>query len=209
MTKEILERYFNGAASEDEQEVVRQWLGEANINAPLINKLTNEQKDTLGKDIWKGITAVTDKRTGLKQIRPIVYKVAASVAVVIIGGALFFKNTSSLGKGPEAEKLNIRSASYNITNHFNLDQNGTLTFCGDMEISNQGSSDYSIVLKTTCKETLSQEKKFLSKKGHSYIAVLFKHKNNEIVVIDKEELRRETQPLPRQLITKLTKEFTI
>lgn len=201
----ILEKYYSGTANAEERKAVELWLEHPELDLPSSAVVPGEELRT---DMWHEITTATSRRRHLR-ITGNLIGIAASFAAIFTLFSLFYTpQQHPLAEESYTGNITLKPASYNKGN-YQMGKTGELSFCGDMEISNNGDEDFQVLFKTSCATSRPMQKSCTIQKGEAYIAVMFTHRKEEILVINKEDFRRETQPLPLRLTQKIANEFKI
>jgi len=187
---DLLDKYFSGKCSHDEESTVRKWL---------TRPVRNEQE--LLAETWNTINRKTINKQ--KPVRITIWLRYAAAACLLLAG--WFVPDFLVKPGQHYSIKNTSHSTYRNYKlaglDFKLPPSGEARFergahkttvafmlCGNTEIKNTGESDIDIVLNTSCNMPESVSYPLVCKKGKSYLALQFHYKSEEMVLVDTDRI---------------------
>lgn len=232
ITPELIIRYHQGQCTQEEKEVVMEWLldpeAEEKLNLPdgepeLIHKFA----------IWQGISTGVKKKgrsAPLLQVltkefsafRPIARLAIAASFLLFIASLVagrFYPTRSIDGKvsldnlaGRTAKNGKLASLSFTLSPQSKAEANTPtwtravqISFCGSLQVTNNSEKDVELVFSSGCKNTSYTLQKVTVAKGKSYLATHYRMETDEIIVVDKARIL----DLPPPLVSQFIKDFKL
>ncbi|MCE6988074.1 hypothetical protein LZG72_03140 [Dyadobacter sp. CY323] len=232
ITPELIIRYHQGQCTQEEKEVVVEWLldpeAEENLHLPdgepeLIHKF----------EIWQGISNGVKKnaRRGrlirvlkkeLYAIRPITRLAIAATVLLFVGSlaaGIYYPTRSVDGQvsldnlaGNTAKNGKLASLSFTLSPQSKAEANipawtraVQIRFCGSLQVTNNSENDVELVFSSGCKKTNYTLQKVTVAKGKSYLATHYRMETDEIIVVDKARIL----DLPPPLVSQFIKDFKL
>jgi hypothetical protein len=216
VNRELIEKYHQGKCTPEESAMVENWLldDDTDMEVFLPENLNKEQAKTV---IWNDISSVLPSSnykkpitlTPLSKFTKTSFAVAASILMLLTASLYIFKQNkkdeivtsvnSSLSENKE-----IDSSDYTISlgpeSNARIDANtGLIDFCGTMLISPK--KDINLSFNDNCTKTKNISGKMNFKKGETYIALNYRNrKDNELIVMDEKLLMGLPPIVKRQIM---------
>jgi hypothetical protein len=216
VNRELIEKYHQGKCTPEESAMVENWLldDDTDMEVFLPENLKKEQAKT---EIWKDIASVLPSSHAqshaasfsFSRFKQISFAAAASVIILLTASLYIFKQNkkdeivtsvnSSLSENKE-----IDSSDYTISlgpeSNARIDANtGLIDFCGTMLISPK--KDINLSFNDNCTKTKNISGKMNFKKGETYIALNYRNrKDNELIVMDEKLLMGLPPIVKRQIM---------
>ncbi|MCF0055916.1 hypothetical protein [Dyadobacter sp. CY356] len=214
VSKELIEKYHNGACTPEESAMVENWLLDDDEITEIILP-ENLHKQDVKAEMWKDISGSFPSSIESRKHRLINFSgyrlsaVAASVLFLLAFSFLIIKinRTESIPasvKTALSENKEIDSRDYTISlgpeSNARIDANaGLIDFCGTILISPKKDIDLSFNDICTTKKTSRGKINF--KKGETYIALNYRNKkDNELIVMDEKLLMGLPPIVKRQIM---------
>ena len=215
VSKELIEKYHKGECTPEESAMVENWLLEDDIEIEIILP-ENLQKENVKAEMWQDIAS---SLPGSKEKRfqfntflgfnSFSLAAAASVLLLVAFSFLLFKinNKESVITSANvslSENKEIDSKDYTISlgpeSNARIDANtGLIDFCGTILISPK--KDINLSFKDICTTTKRNSGKMNFKKGETYIALNYRNKkDNELIVMDEKLLMGLPPIVKRQIM---------
>lgn len=215
VSKELIEKYHNGLCTPDEMTLVENWLldDEADDISPLPKTL---DKEIAKVEMWGEISSVlpsSQKRFSiggiyLSKAKWTTLAAAASVLVVLTASLLVFKQNTQEAvitsvNSSLSDSKEIQARDYTISlgpeSNARIDANsGLIDFCGTILISPK--KDIFLSFKDVCTSSAKNTGKMTFKKGETYIALNYRNKKNNEVIVMEEKLLMGLPPVVKRQI---------
>lgn len=215
VSKELIEKYHNGLCTPDEMTLVENWLldDEADDISPLPKTLN---KEIAKVEMWEEISSVlpsSQKRFSiggiyLSKAKWTTLAAAASVLVVLTASLLVFKQNTQEAvitsvNSSLSDSKEIQARDYTISlgpeSNARIDANsGLIDFCGTILISPK--KDIFLSFKDVCTSSAKNTGKMTFKKGETYIALNYRNKKNNEVIVMEEKLLMGLPPVVKRQI---------
>ena len=201
ITKELLRKYDSQTCTEEEKDIVQQWLYGDEVDEEIDHSLLSEEEFQIEKDaIWSRLSEQLPKKE-TKVIpfpqRIIRYAAAACAAVGLIGIGYLVSNNSALESSAFEKNVSSyqeKGIEYKATHHskivsLNNEKGGetVLRFDGDLVIVNDSPIDQSLVVSSASYHSPYTTKKVLIRKGEKYVVIHNHFKEEEVMVINVKE----------------------
>jgi len=216
VSKELIGKYHNGECTPEEIAMVENWLLDDESEDPVF-MTENMDIEKVKAEIWADISNVLPsakkqfKLGGLSFKKSTWTSVAAAASVILILSASFFifrQHTSypvitsvntSLSDNKEIDS-NDYTISLGPESNARIDENtGLIDFCGTILISPK--KDIFLTFKDICTTSNRNTERMTFKKGETYIALNYKNKaNNEVVVMEEKLLMGLPPAVKRQIM---------
>lgn len=197
---ETLKRYHSGLSSVEESAAVEAWLEET--EEEIIFAHPESEEDEINSALW----AVIHQTTILKERKRRTLKlwqhrlaIAASLLITILCAFLVYNtklsgDTSTLVRinnfgGQTAKIENIDGLVLTALPRGSIDgqiglNSGKVAFCDVMLIENKSVKDFSLDFASNCSGNHAISKKFICKKGITYVALRMSRISPDIIVVD-------------------------
>ncbi|MDQ6480027.1 hypothetical protein [Dyadobacter sp. LHD-138] len=215
VSKELIEKYHNGLCTPDEMTLVENWLldDEADDFVPLQDIFDRKIAKV---EMWEEISAIlpsSQKRFNfggiyLSKAKWTNLATAASVLVVLTASLFVFKQNTQQAiitsvNNSLSDNKEIDARDYTISlgpeSNARIDANsGLIDFCGTILISPK--KDIFLSFKDVCTTSASNTGKMTFKKGETYIALNYRNKKNNEVIVMEEKLLMGLPPVVKRQI---------
>ncbi|GLU57150.1 hypothetical protein [Dyadobacter frigoris] len=216
VSKELIEKYHKGECTPEESAMVENWLLDDDTEIEIILP-ENLHKENVKAEMWQNIssslpTSKEEKKfkfISLSGFNSIGLVAAASVLLLIALSFLILRIpkkesiTTSVNTSL-SENQEIDSKDYTISlgpeSNARIDANtGLIDFCGTILISPK--KDIDLSFKDICTNTKRNTGKMNFKKGETYIALNYRNKkDNELIVMDEKLLMGLPPIVKRQIM---------
>lgn len=216
VSKELIEKYHKGECTPEESAMVENWLLDDNTDIEIFlpAKLVKEEaKAEMWQEIASSLPSSRENKKlrfiNLLEINRFVLTAAASVLLLIGFSFLVLKNNEKESvitsvNNSLSENKEIHSRDYTISlgpeSNARIDANtGLIDFCGTILISPK--KDIDLTFKDICTTTKRNTGKMNFKKGETYIALNYRNKkDNELIVMDEKLLMGLPPIVKRQIM---------
>ena len=217
ISKELIEKYHDGACTAEEKKAVENWLfSEESEDDLLLPDIENKEK--IQSEMWDEIAGVFPDKEKPKQIfifkshfNPVWTRAAAVILISMLGVAFFYHKHSSakqdiivVNNMSDTINKNINAKDYTISvgpkSNIEIDETGMIDFCGAMMINPK--EDVVLRIKGTCTSTNEPIEKLELKKGQNYIALNYagNSSSNEVIILREGSMMGLPPLVMRQLI---------
>lgn len=215
VSKELIEKYHNGLCTPDEITLVENWLlDDDDEHLPPLPESFNKQ--TAKAEMWEEISEVLPSSQKKFSIGSIYlskekwtnFAAAASVLLVLTAAYLvFIQNTQQViitsVNASLSDNKEIDARDYTISlgpeSNARIDaSSGLIDFCGTMLISPK--KDIFLSVNDMCTTSTHNTEKMTFKKGETYIALNYRNKHTNEVVVMEEKLLMGLPPVVKRQI---------
>lgn len=216
VSKELIEKYHKGECTPEESAMVENWLLDDDIEIEIFLP-KNLQKEDAKAEMWQNIASSLPSSKGKNKFSIInfsglnPYNLVAAASVLLLIGFSFLmlkiNKKESIVTSINAslsENKEIDSKDYTISlgpeSNARIDANtGLIDFCGTILISPK--KDIDLSFKDICTTTKRNTGKMNFKKGETYIALNYRNKkDNELIVMDEKLLMGLPPIVKRQIM---------
>lgn len=216
VSKELIEKYHKGECTPEESAMVENWLLDDDIEIEIFLP-ENLKKEDAKAEMWQNIASSLPSSKEEKKLRFFSFSrfnrfsLAAAASVLFIIGFSFLivrinkrESVVTSVNASLTENKEIESKDYTISlgpeSNARIDANtGLIDFCGTILISPK--KDIDLSFKDICTTTKRNTGKMNFKKGETYIALNYRNKkDNELVVMDEKLLMGLPPIVKRQIM---------
>ncbi|MEO6686821.1 MAG: hypothetical protein ABIN24_12695 [Dyadobacter sp.] len=216
VSKELIEKYHKGECTSEESSMVENWLLDDDIEIEILLP-ENLQKEDVKAEMWQNIASSLPSSQQENKSRIIIFSgfnrfglVAAASVLLLIGFSFLVLKTNKKESiitsvnDSLSENKEIYSKDYTISlgpeSNARIDANtGLIDFCGTILISPK--KDIDLSFKDICTTTKTNTGKMNFKKGETYIALNYRNKkDNELIVMDEKLLMGLPPIVKRQIM---------
>jgi hypothetical protein len=216
VNRELIEKYHQGKCTPEESAMVENWLldDDTDMEVFLPENLNKEQAKTV---IWNDISSVLPSSnykkpitlTPLSKFTKTSFAVAASILMLLTASLYIVKSNkkeiivtsvnTSLSENKEIQSRDC-TISLGPDSNARIDANtGLIDFCGTILISPK--KDINLSFNDNCTKTKNISGKMNFKKGETYIALNYRNrKDNELIVMDEKLLMGLPPIVKRQIM---------
>lgn len=200
ITDETLMRYHAGLCSEAESAAVEAWLEDAEEE---INSSHNQlEEEEISAALWASIKQSTIlKERKSRQLKIWYHRITIAASLLIASSAVFMLYSGKLKNfapkvvqidnfnGETAKAANIHGLVFTALPKGSIrgeigHASGNITFCDVMLIQNKSVEDISLDFASNCSGISTGTKKFICKKGNTYVALRLSRVSPEVIVVD-------------------------
>ncbi|TDE11296.1 hypothetical protein [Dyadobacter psychrotolerans] len=216
ISKELIEKYYEGKCSSHEMAMVEDWLLSDETEQETFLP-EHADKEKIKADMWAEVASVLPSQSGSKaeakfRILNLRWAVAATLLMAVSAFVFLKLNEKISAASPVVSSVNssqsdnteIREDDYTISlgPMSNVQINsatGLIDFCGTLRISPK--RDVKLTFKDDCSNKNGGTEKISFKKGQTYIALNYRNqKNNEVIVLDENRMMGLPTVVKRQIM---------